>query len=121
VRVSVGRSPAGETWIREFDGRRFRSNHSAGRGRFEGLVVEQFGPIRFGLAVLERDGRLGLQVRRWSIFGLPLPRHLMPWSSAWESDVGGRFSFDVEICLPGLGPIVRYRGWLARVGPGRSP
>lgn len=47
---------------------------------------------------------------------LPLPRALLPESRATEGAEDGRFRFDVELRAPlGLGPIVRYRGWLAPV------
>ncbi|MBC7141877.1 MAG: DUF4166 domain-containing protein [Rhodobacteraceae bacterium] len=55
-------------------------------------------------------GRLGL---------LPLPRPLLPESHATERAEDGRFRFDVELRAPlGLGPIARYRGWLAGSGSG---
>ncbi len=112
VRVTVTRSGVAEHWTRDFGGRSFTSHHERGTGSFEGLAVEHFGPFRFGLAVIAEGARLGLVVRRWSVFGMALPRIVMPWSEAWEDDAGGLFHFDVDIRLPGLGPVVRYRGWL---------
>jgi hypothetical protein len=115
VRVTVRRSANGESWTRDFGGRVFTSHHTRGSGRFAGLAVERFGPFRFGLAVVEQEGKLGLVVRRWSVFGLSLPKLLMPWSNAWEEEAGGLFRFDVDIRLPGVGQVVRYRGWLKPV------
>lgn len=44
---------------------------------------------------------------------LRLPRFMRPWTRAQERvDDLGRFTFDVEIGLPGIGRLVRYRGWL---------
>jgi hypothetical protein len=60
-----------------------------------------------------QEGRLKLVVRRWSIFGLPLPRALAPKGDSYEHAADGRFNFHVEIALPFVGLVVRYRGWLA--------
>jgi hypothetical protein len=102
-----------ETWTRIFAGRIMRSRQSQGEGRWEGLLCETFGPFTFGLAVLTGDGRLRLVLRRWTFLGLPLPIWLAPQGHAIESEQDGRFRFDVAIRLPLIGPIVRYRGWLA--------
>ncbi|TSD87367.1 DUF4166 domain-containing protein [Mycobacterium sp. KBS0706] len=101
-----------ETWRRRFAGRSFSSTQQAGRGRSDGLLEERFGPIRVGLALVLDGDRLRLVVRRWSLFGLPLPLGLAPGGEAWESAVDGRFRFHVEIRHPWTGLIVRYRGWL---------
>jgi hypothetical protein len=58
------------------------------------------------------DGKLSFVVRRWSMFGIPLPRPLAPMGNAFEQEVDGRFNFHVEIKLPIIGLIVRYQGWL---------
>jgi hypothetical protein len=41
-----------------------------------------------------------------------MPRALLPQGNTYEHDAGGRFNFHVEIGLPVIGLIVRYRGWL---------
>jgi hypothetical protein len=104
-----------ETWQRRFAGRRFASTQAEGRGRSEGLVVERFGPVRVGMALVLDGDRLRLVVRRWSLLGLPLPVALAPNGDAWETEAEGRFRFHVEIRHPWTGLIVRYRGWLAPV------
>jgi hypothetical protein len=102
-----------ETWTRNFAGRIMRSRQWQGVGRWEGLLCESFGPVTFGLAALAGDGRLRLVLRRWTFLGLPLPIGLAPLGHAIESEEDGRFRFDVAIGAPLIGPIVRYRGWLA--------
>jgi hypothetical protein len=102
-----------ETWTRIFAGRIMRSRQWQGVGRWEGLLCESFGPFTFGLAVLTGDGRLRLVLRRWTFLGIPLPIGLAPQGHAIESEQDGRFRFDVAIRAPLIGPIVRYRGWLA--------
>jgi hypothetical protein len=104
-----------ETWQRRFAGRPFASTQEEGSGRSEGLVVERFGPVRVGLALVLDGDRLRLVVRRWSLFGLSLPLALAPNGEAWETEADGRFRFHVEIRHPWTGLIVRYRGWLAPV------
>ena len=53
-------------------------------------------------------------MRRGWLFGLPLPRWLLPRSEAREYVEDDRFHFDVAIDAPlGIGRLVRYRGWLA--------
>jgi hypothetical protein len=112
VRVTFTPGPEGELWQRDFGGRRFRSLQSEGQGRFGQLLAERFGPFVFGLALVLEDGRLRLVPRRWTAFGLPMPRWLMPGGDSFETVENGRFRFHVEIRLPLAGPVVRYRGWL---------
>ena len=102
-----------ETWTRIFAGRIMRSRQWQGVGRWEGLLCESFGPFTFGLAALTGDGRLRLVLRRWTFLGIPLPIGLAPQGHAIEFEQDGRFRFDVAIRAPLIGPIVRYRGWLA--------
>ncbi|MBV9075928.1 MAG: DUF4166 domain-containing protein, partial [Methylobacteriaceae bacterium] len=114
VSVRFERQDGRETWTRTFAGRRFRSRQTLGRGAWAGLVVERFGPIRVGLAMVLEDGRLRLSVRRWSIAGLPLPLALGPSAGdTYEGAQGERFRFHVEIWLPFGIFVVRYVGWLA--------
>ncbi len=47
---------------------------------------------------------------------------LAPRAEAAESvDDAGRFRFDVRIDLPGVGRLVRYRGWLVEEEPPATP
>lgn len=101
-----------ETWTRTFGDERFSSRQFAGTGRSERLLVEQFGPMKFAMALVADDERLRLVLRRWSFLGLKLPMWLCPRSDAFESVQDGRFHFDVEISHWLTGLIVRYRGWL---------
>lgn len=108
-----------EVWTRTFGDRSFSSRQEEGRGRMERLLVERFGPFAFGLALVTTGdgatggGRLRLVVRRWSVLGLPLPRRFAPYGEAFEAAEDGKFVFDVDIRLPLVGRIVRYRGMLA--------
>jgi hypothetical protein len=112
VRVDFRRENGREIWQRDFAGRVFSSTQEEGRGRFEGLVCERFGPLGFGLALVLDGGRMNIVVRRWSAFGIPMPLVLAPTGEAHESADDGRFNFHVEMRHPLAGLIVRYRGWL---------
>jgi Domain of unknown function (DUF4166) len=86
----------------------FSSVQEQGRGRFERLLCERFGPLNFVMALVCESERMRLVVRRWSVCGIPMPRALAPYEFAQA----GRFHFHVEIAHPFTGLIVRYRGWL---------
>jgi hypothetical protein len=63
-------------------------------------------------AIVSPEG-IDLRLQRGRILGVPLPRCLWPRIVANERvDDAGRFRFDVTIGLPGIGRLVRYRGWL---------
>lgn len=112
VRVAFLPDAGTETWRREFDGRRFASVQSEGKDRWQGLVVERFGPLAIGMALVAADGRLTLVIRRWTLLGVALPLWLGPRAKAFEEERDGRFRFDVRMSHPLTGLIVHYRGWL---------
>jgi hypothetical protein len=107
-RTDAGR----EHWRRTFGDYSFASWQEPGRGRFERLICERFGPLCFGLALVVEDDRLRLVLRGWSLAGLPLPAAWGPRSRAFEFAEQGRFHFHVEIDHPLMGLIVSYRGSL---------
>ena len=111
VRVSLTATPTEERWTRDFGASRFRSTlRWNSRTR---RIREHFGPLAFELGLIEQDGALHWPVTRGWLFGIPLPRLLLPISEAREDvDEQGRFRFDVRISLPGLGLVAHYRGWL---------
>lgn len=112
VRVSLAASPTEERWTRHFGASRFRSTLRWHPGSQR--IREHFGPMAFELGLIEQDGALIWPVTRGWLFGIPLPRWLLPISEAREDvDELGRFRFDVRIGLPGLGLVAHYRGWLA--------
>jgi hypothetical protein len=97
-----------ERWTRHFGPHRFASHFSHSRR----LLVERFGPLRFAFALPVEDGALTMRLRRWSLFGLPLPLLLAPRVSARESQEGDRYCFDARVALPGIGDVIHYSGWL---------
>lgn len=112
VTVSFERSGATEWWTRAFNDQEFSSRQYEGKGRFDNLLCEKFGPFTFGVALVVDSDRLVYVVRRWSLFGIPMPRLLAPKGESFEFDQNGRFHFNVEIQAPIIGLIVRYAGYL---------
>ena len=106
-----------ETWTRTFGDQAFSSRQFAGRGKWAGLLCEQFGPLTFAMTLVLEEDRLSLALRHWRAFALPLPMWLGPRVVACETAPAGRFHFHVEISHPMTGLIVRYRGWLVRSPP----
>lgn len=102
----------GETWIRDFGGHRFRSHQSPGRGRNQGMMVERFGPVAFGLQMRLDGKRLYLVPQRWTMFGLPMPHFLLPGGDSFETTQNGEYQFDVELRAPLAGLVVAYKGHL---------
>jgi NAD(P)-dependent dehydrogenase (short-subunit alcohol dehydrogenase family) len=100
-----------ETWTRDFGGHRFASELSADGGR----VVERFGPIRFAFDLLADVSGLTMGLRRWSIFGIPLPLMLAPRIAAREWQEDDRFRFEIDVAMPLIGCVIRYTGWLRPV------
>ena len=114
VPVTVTFTPKGtaERWTRNFGGKSFASLQSAGTGRNDYLLVERFGPAAFAMALVVDGDRLRLVPRRWTLFGLPMPRALMPGGPSFETEIDSKFHFNVEIRLPLAGLVVAYRGVL---------
>ena len=86
----------------------------------DGLLLEQFGSLRFGFRLLVEPPALRLQhVRTW-IRGVPWPRALGP--QGWAEEVGREDGCAVvaRALAPVLGLIVQYEGLLKK-GAGVSP
>jgi hypothetical protein len=114
ISVQFDVSDGTETWTRSFGCEAFSSRQFAGRGRWTGLLCEQFGPLTFAMTLALDGSRLSLALRHWSAFAVPLPMWLGPRALAYETADSGHFHFHVEISHPLTGLIVRYRGWLVR-------
>ncbi len=112
VRVVLTKDGDKEIWERYFDGRRMVSTQESGRGKQSRLVIERFGPIAVHIAILVEDGKQILKTTGWSIFGLPLPKFLLPGGEVFEHDAEGRFNFHVDLVAPLFGRLVKYEGWL---------
>lgn len=112
--VSVTFLPNGgnEIWKRQFGNLTLTSEYSLGKGRNEGHVVERFGPVSVTLALSLVREKLYFIPRRWTLFGIPLPASLLPDGGSHEFERDGTFHFDVALCMPLIGSIAAYKGWL---------
>ena len=49
----------------------------------------------------------------WWLFGVKLPKALVPISKTIEYvDNEGRYAFDIDLHIRFLGPLIAYKGWL---------
>jgi Domain of unknown function (DUF4166) len=110
--ITKTRTARGETWERNFAGRRLRSSLTPSPRPAH--YRERFGPFNYEQELPVKDGTLHLPVRRGWLLGIPLPSLLLPGSCSREFAVNGQFHFDVGLYAPLTGVlIVRYRGWLS--------
>ena len=112
VDVTMNSTNGREHWTRNFDGHKFSSVMTVGRGRLAYLLCEKFGPVNFGMALVLENGRLNYVPRGWTFLGIPMPHFLAPQGQTYENVEDGKFRFHVEITLPLIGHVVTYRGWL---------
>lgn len=111
VTVTKTRTSGGEKWQRNFGGRVFCSHCSAASALYR--FHERFWPFKFELDLPVDANGLAFVVRRGWMFGLPMPRALLPTSESREFARDGVFHFDVSLMAPmGGGLIVRYQGSL---------
>jgi Domain of unknown function (DUF4166) len=113
VEVTKTRTASGETWVRRFGSRRFRSRLSHPDG--QGGLTEAFGPFAFRLHLhrVAGTGPLVFEVLSARLWGIPWPRWALPQATACEDGADGVLRFDVRIDAPlGFGTIVHYTGAL---------
>ena len=117
VSVTIEPREGTEVWNRDFGGRTFASILYLRDTEQRGHISERFGVMAFDIDLRLVDGRLHFPVTRGSILGIPLPKVFLPISEAGEFEKEGRFHFDVQLSLPGIGALVRYQGHLDPVQP----
>lgn len=116
VPVSVEFRPdgnGGEHWVRHFAARRYASSFSAEPRTGATKLVERFGPFRldFRLRTIS-EGLIWLLVGVRCI-GITVPSWAVPKVTCLESSDGNRYRFNIRAALPGIGPLICYRGWLS--------
>jgi hypothetical protein len=104
--------PGREQWKRRFASRRYSSVMAAGKGCYEGLLIERFGPFRLVFTLKPTAKGLAWKIERWRLLGLPLPRWTAPAINCLECADGARFVFEIDVAFPIAGHVTRYRGWL---------
>jgi len=114
--VSVEFTPdgrGGEYWARRFGERRYASSFSTGQRVGENLLIERFGPFHLEFRLRASAAGLSWVLVGVACVGIRAPRWAIPKVSCLESGEGERFLFDIQAALPLIGPLIRYRGWLA--------
>jgi Domain of unknown function (DUF4166) len=115
VRVTFVAEDGQERWTRTFGRHAFRSMQFASGG----LLTERIGASSLASALVASPEGLALDLRRFRLLGVPLPRILTPRVRTFESERLGRYQFQAEAHLPMFGLLVRYAGWLEK-DAGRS-
>lgn len=108
VEVEIDASVEEEEWTRHIGGHAMPSR----LWEQDGLLCEQLGLVRFGFRLTAEEGGIVWRVERITALGLPLPARWFGKVQARESELEGRYRFDVAAATPVIGLLVRYRGWL---------
>jgi hypothetical protein len=120
AKVTVARDGGVERIRRDYGGRIFETRFAPMAGR-RGRAIERFGPLTLEFAVAGSEQGIDFSVAQCRIGPLPLPKRFTPLLAASErAGADGTYRFDVEIGLPLVGRLVRYRGWLRPVSATRS-
>lgn len=119
VHVEMQNAPKGETWIRTFGRKRFKSHLSTCKRGSKPILVERFGLMSFEIDLNKRGETLQYPVKSGRVLGVPLPSFLCPVSDTLEYvDEQNRACFSVRVSLPIAGLIAHYEGWLKPEGVG---
>ena len=108
IEVEIDASGETERWTRHIGGHAMPSR----LWDRDGLLYEQLGIARFGFRLAVEEGGIVWRVARVHVLGVRLPARWFAKVQARESELDGRYRFDVVAALPVVGLLVRYRGWL---------
>ncbi len=103
-----------EIWERRFGQAVFRSRQTLGARSGAAVIEEDIGPARLTLIPEVTSDALCLSAGGLRVFGIPMPRLLVPRVTTRETVANGRYRFDVEAQVAGIGRLIRYTGWLER-------
>lgn len=108
LRFELAADGTSELWTRHFPGKTMRSRLSTGASR----IVEQLGPARLTFELARSESGLRMHLLRLQFLRIPCPRWLMPQVLAEEHGQEGRLHFRVQACVPLVGRVASYRGYL---------
>jgi len=108
ITVDIDIQPDTERWTRHVRGHAMPSR----LWWQDGLLCERLGWVKFGFRLHVHEAGIEWRVERVHALGLPLSARWFAGVRARESAQGGRYAFDVQASLPGIGLLVHYRGWL---------
>lgn len=99
-----------DCWVRNFNGRIYKSTLRAGTGSERGKLIERLGIFTTVFVLAASSDRLTFDIERMKVLGLPLPRFLTVRCHAFETAEDGNFVFDITIEMGLLGKLIHYRG-----------
>ncbi|MGO4702862.1 DUF4166 domain-containing protein [Dyella sp. 2RAB6] len=107
--VTIERHGTREVWTRHFAAGRMRSTleHAAGS-----LLRERLGPVWLYFELRREGDAIDWRLRQGKLLGLPLPRACFGSVFSRSLAEQGRYVFQIETRLPGVGLLIAYRGWL---------
>ncbi|HEY5802459.1 MAG TPA: DUF4166 domain-containing protein [Lysobacter sp.] len=113
LEVEIGHDCGTLQWNRCFDGSHWvrSSFHPSGHWP-DGVWLERTGPIELALAVEVVDGGWHWRTVSLRVHGLPVPRWLVPRSTAYKHIEHDRYRFHVGFGMPLLGEVFSYSGLL---------
>ena len=101
-------------WGRSFNGQsQFNSKFQPSGHYPSGHWLEQSGHLSLVLGVEVKDGGWHWQHRKTRLFGVPVPRAILPTTLASKGIEGALYRFSVEVRAPVLGKLLGYSGKLA--------
>ncbi|HEY0232183.1 MAG TPA: DUF4166 domain-containing protein [Dokdonella sp.] len=111
VDITINREGFQETWRRRFAGAHMDS-HLRRSSRHPQAFEERLGAACLAFTLDDSDGGLRWVAREVRFLGVPLPLRWFDGIDARCSEREGRYRFDINVRLPGLGLLVAYAGWL---------
>lgn len=121
ARISVSMDGDTEIITRDYGGTVFETRQSAVSTPRGMRLREQVGSVVFTLRLEAGPHGLDFHQESATVMGVPLPGVVRPILRAQERADAGEHLFDVEVALPALGRLVRYRGRLRPVDAQPGP
>jgi hypothetical protein len=113
MRLTLRAEGPRERWIRHFGSQRLESVQWTENG----LLLEQFGSLRFGFRLLVEPPALRLKHERTWVLGVPFPRPLGPMGSGEEIGRQDGCAIVARAFAPLLGQLVQYEGLVLKGAP----
>lgn len=116
VTVTIEGNTGRESWKRRF------GSHAMDSVLWQraGLLHERLGAVTLRFVLLATDREIQWQLRGARLLVLPLPRSWFQRCTAREFVEGGRYGFEVNVELRGIGLLVRYRGGMTEHESGHA-
>src|SRR5262249_28629277 len=112
--VRIRSTPDALHWSRTFDGGKEVVSVFTPMGAWpDGYWIERVGSIQLMLRIDTSEGGWRWVPVRTSLWGVPLPHHLVPQLNASKRAVDGQYYFSVAVSHPLLGALFSYSGVLA--------